>query len=582
MSNKPSYLMDQVFGGKALPGFDSDDLNTKDRDKVEAQSGGQQMAQLVLPMPEHQRRVLGSVPTPEWLLKGEPRPAQIEALRRSYYGHWMKEGEDDPNTVGYRLVNNDGLGRTGPARGWGHFMEQRLGKTPVLLNEFELFRRDHGFKWCVVVAPQQFKPEWPDEADRFGLSCEAHLFSSDRRDDAERWVNRNRKHGGLIAVNYEALLYPANLAVIEQITGGESLLGWDESVSIKNSDGKLAKAALDLSKKFKVRRDLTGKPVVAGAHDLYMQLRAIGELDGVNPVGFKHRYCKMGGFQGKKPIGVKKEFLAELHSIITGCSFPARRATWMKTPGSDYAPRHLNMLPEQKVHYKRMEEEFITELARIVQDADGVPFEELIIIAADQITTKLLKLQQIASGFIIDERGVPHDIMPASKNPKLQEVKRMLTDEIDNKAIIFAHHTHSIDLLREALVDLRPAFIVGDAQARRFGVDVQSEKRRFNGDPSCRAVVGQSLAIRYGHTLMGSPGDPCLTEIFYENTYDLNTRSQCEERPQGKDQAGAISIYDFIAAPIDQSIIEALVAKEDVSAAAMNYARDTGLFGARS
>jgi hypothetical protein len=560
----PEYL--RAFGpiDKPLKGFDETDLpgHKPKREPVDAQ-----MARVIRPMPDSQMAPLGGPgPEVEWLLAGEPRAVQVEALRRSYYGYWQHQGEDDANGTPRRVVDARGLGRTGPARGWGHFLEQRLGKTPVFLNEFGLLARDYDCKWGVVIAPNKFKPEWPDEADRFRLGRPTHLFDSRNRAAAQRWIDNNRRGGGLIAVNYEALLSDDTLSLLEGISAG-SLIGFDESVSAKNYQGDLAKACLRLAKCFRWRRDLTGKPVVQGPHDLFMQLRLIGELNGVDPLAFRNRFCKMGGFKGKKVTGSRNE--EELGELLASCSFLARRANWLKTPGRDYAVQHIDMLPEQKAHYHRMEQDFITELER-----DG--FDPLVV-SADQIVTKLLKLQQIASGFIIDEWGKAHDIVPRSANPKLQHVKNMLRNEIDHKVIVFAHHQHSIEMLKDELAEFNPAFIVGDVQSQRFGVDVQAEKRRFNGDRTCRVVIGQEQAIKYGHTLMGNPDDPCLSEIFYENNYSLNDRSQCEERPQGAGQVGAITIYDLIAAPIDMNIVAALQDKEDVSAAVLNYARETGV-----
>jgi len=567
----PEYL--RAFGDvdQPLKGFDkSDGPEGNKKPKATRAPVDQQMSQIVRPMPQVQMAPLGGRGRdPDWLLRGEPRAVQSEALRRSMGGFWLKQGQDDVNERGYRLVDGGGLGRTGPARGWAHFMEQRLGKTPVLLNEFGLLRRDYGSKFGVIFSPNQFKPEWADEADRFGLDCPAYVFNSNERHLAQRWVDRNRRHGGLIAINYEAALSRETLSFIENISGPQELIAFDESVSVKNDSGVLAKNCLQTARLFGWRRDLTGKPVVQGPQDLYMQLKMLGALDGVNPYAFRNRFCKMGGFQGKKVLGVRDERVEELNELLVAWGFLARRTNWLTTPGSEYAKLKFEMIREQRVHYNRMEKDFITELER-----EG--FDPLVI-SADQIITKLLKLQQIASGFIIDEQGKAHDIMPPSSNPKLQAVKGFLRDQASDKVIIFAHYTHSIELLAEALGEFNPAFIVGAGQAKRFGVDVQSEKRKFNGDRSCRVVIGQEQAIRYGHTLMGAPGDPCLTGIFYENNYSLNDRSQCEERPQGKGQEGLVTLYDMEGAPIDHDIIEALRLKEDISSVVLNYARSTGV-----
>lgn len=477
------------------------------------------------------------------------------------------EHKDDANRVPHPIRDTQGFRRTGPAKRWLHLLEQRLGKTPITLNELELFRRDYNIKWAVGFAPNSFKPEWIEESERWGVSRPAYAFSSADRRGAQRFIDRNRAHGGLLVVNYEALIYDDTLTLLADLIGPDTYLFGDETVNIKNSQAVSTKNAITLAKDAGVRRSLTGKPIVQGPHDMWAQARFAGELNGFNYYAFRNTYCKMGGFQAKQVKGVKNE--EQFQEWLDGCAFQARRTHWLTTPGVEYAQRKLEMLPEQKVHYKRMEEDFLT---LIVDHLD-----EEVIIPADQIITKLLKLQQISSGFIIDEEGNTHDIMPPSRNPLVLEVQRMLRDEISTKVLIFAHHTHLIALLMEALKEFEPAIIAGQGQMKTFDRDTQAEKRRFNGDPRCRIMIGQERAIKYGHTLMGAPDDPCLNEIYAENSYSLDDRSQTEQRAQGDGQAGLITIWDFIPSPIALAAILALQRKEDMSAAVMGYARDTGL-----
>lgn len=491
----------------------------------------------------------------DWLLKGEPRKVQIEAIRRSYYGwkKWEKNPDffaQDPN----RMV----LSSNGPARGWGHFLRMRMGKTPVFLNEYELFQRDHGFKWAIVFTPNKYKLDWVLEAERFGISKQAFAFDSRTREAAQRWVNRNPQ-GGLIAVNYEALGYEDTLTFLESICGPKTIIGADESINIKGFDSKPTKAAIKLSKLCGAARDLSGKPITQGPHDLWAQLRFIGEIDGFVYHAFRNTFCKMGGFQGKKIMGSKNE--TRLQEILDACSWAPVRNHWMITPGADYAEKQIELSGEQARLYNQMQRDFIVSLE------DGT------IVKADQIITKLLKLQQISSGFLIDENHKVHDIVSMSLNPKAIAVHNMIENEIEGKVVIFAHFTRSIAILTEMLKKFNPAVIRGQMSI----LDTVAEKVRFNTDPNCRVIIGQSQAIKYGHTLMGSPDDPAYTEIFYENDYSLDTRSQCEERTQGEGQQYPIAIIDLIATNNDRAPIRALQRKEDVAAFILRYPRASGI-----
>lgn len=506
-----------------------------------------------------------TAPHPDWLLSCEPREAQLEALRRSWWGLCTRDSLDGPE------IRRPVPGHTGePRRGWGHFMEMRVGKTPTHLNEGMLLRRDYGVKWHVVLSPNAFKEDWPLEAEKFGYDAPAIVFDSTRSDYTSKFIAKNRSTGGLIAVNYEALKYKKNIAVLKEAIGTNTLIGADESISLANPDSLQSKAALDLAKDCGWRRDLSGKPVSQGPHDLYAQLRFIGEQNGVMAAAFRRKFCQIGGFQGRIVTGAREDTADELTAILERCSFNARKIDWLKTPGKDYAPlRHIKMLPEQQAIYDRMEKEFIVELS------DGT------IVAADQIITKLLKLSQISSGYIIDEDGRTHWLVPHDKNPKIQELRHMLREEIGTKAILVCNSVAMMDALGDTLTEYRPAFIRGQIWHNKNGRDLVAEKNRFNEDSACRVLIGQEVSLKYGHTLVGTHSDPCHTTIFVENSYSLNDRSQCEERNQGATQTAPITIFDFITSPIMTKAIEALQRKEDVASSVLGYARDTGILPRR-
>ena len=495
---------------------------------------------------------------PDWLLKGEPREVQLEALRRSYYGYALRDFPTDAERFA-RL-------RNGPARGWGHFMEMRLGKTPTLLNEFELLRRDYDFRRAIILSPNAFKRTWVSEAEAFGSSLDAEFYDGNRN-QLKRLIART-KGQFILSINYEALRSEDVLRMLEDLCDDKTLIAADESITIKGHGTRITTAALDLAGKCRARRPMTGKPITQGPHDAYTQLRFAAQLQGEFYTNFKAYYCKMGGFQGKTVVGVKNP--EELSAIIQSSAFVARKAGprgWLATPGVEYGERFLDMLPEQRALYDRMETEFLVEL------------ENGTIVTADQIVTKLIKLQQITSGFIYDETRGVHWVVPTEKNPLILALKTMLEEEVEGKLLIVAHYQPTMDLLEKALGEAgyEPAVIRGQEWHRKQGRGIEEEKARFNNDPRCRVLIGQEISLRYGHTLMGDKANPCLTEVFVENNYSLNDRSQCEQRPQGAGQQGVLSILDLFASQQSLKIVRALQAKEDVAALLMGYAREEGV-----
>ncbi len=465
-----------------------------------------------------------------WHLKSKyatPRDVQIEALRRAD-GH----------------------------RGWAHFLDMRLGKTSVALNEFMTLRAE-GFKWMIVIAPNDFKHDWVLEVHNAGIDLPTMALESSKRKYFVEFVREHIGWGGIVAVNYEALRSKDNMDILETLCGPQTMIVADESIMIKGPSSVFTKAAIALAKMCGVRRCLTGKPITQGPHDLWAQLRFIGAISGWNFIAFRNAFCRMGGFQGKQVKGAINE--ERLNEILSGCSWTARKRDWLKVPGVDYMSRRIRMLPDQKERYDRMDEEFLTELA----SGD--------VVSADQVVTKLMKLQQIASGFIIDEEGVARELVALEDNPKILAVLNLLDNELTSKLIVFYHFRHSGAALRLALNRFNTAWI-GSAE-----LDVIGEKEKFTNDSTCRVMLAQIKAAKYGHNLMANETDPCFTSVFYENTYSLDDRSQAEERNQGAGQQCPVTVIDFIAAKRDEMVIESLRRKEDVAASVLRYARETGV-----
>lgn len=465
-----------------------------------------------------------------WHLTGAPRPVQVEALRRS-------EGQ----------------------RGWGHWLEQRLGKTAAALNEFVEFVVNHDGKWLLVLSPNSFKPDWIEAVSKWGVGLPVHLFESSDLKAYERFIKKHQS--GIVVANYEALSYKDKVAALEKLVGRHTMIVADESIKLKNPASAAFKAAHRLAKQCGIRRALSGKPSTQGPHDFYSQLRFIGELDGWTYSTFKSAFCEMGGFMGKGVVGVKNA--DRLNKILNQCSWTARKVDWIEGfEAPDYVSRRVDMTGRQKELYDQLQDEFIAELD------DGR------IVTAEQIVTKLIKQVQVASGFIIDENGVATNVVHPCDNPRINLVKTILTDELQTKLIVYCHYRHTIDLLLAALTPFNPAVIRGRAN------DVIEQKKKFNEDPTCRVMIGQIEASKYGHELIGSKDDPCLTSLYFENSYSLDSRSQTEERNRYGDVAVATTIIDVYSTPLDKAVVDALIRKEDMAAAVMGYARETGVLPA--
>lgn len=460
-----------------------------------------------------------------WLLDCDPRPVQLEALARSYPG------------------------AEHPRRHWGHFLEMRLGKTPLALNEFLMLLNQGLASRLLVIAPNKFKAGWQADAEKFGLGATLpmHTYEARRAKHFDKWRKGLRDRAALLFVNYESLVHPQHYERIARFMNGSTLLVLDESAMVKSPKAQTTKRVRKLAQGAAYVRCLSGLPAPYAPYDFWTQLRLCGMQEFDNFYSFKYRYTRMGGYKGKQPLGLQNE--AELDRLIDRYAFRARKVDWGIDKGVDFDQVALEMLPAQARAYREMEDDYVT---WITSDA---------FVAVDTVLAKHMKLQQIASGFLYDEDGGVLQIAPFENTPKFKDLKDRLDNYLIGKVVVVAHYRATIHRLLEALAPWRPAQIVGGMS----GQVVEDQKLLFNEDPNCRVLVGQAQALKYGHTLIGSPEDPCLALCFFENTYNLDTRVQCENRPQGAHQQAPIYIWDYHSAPVERKVTTALQKRQKVA-----------------
>lgn len=462
--------------------------------------------------------------------------AQVEALRRS---------------------------SAAPTRGFGWFMQQGLGKTFTSLEDFRRKVETREATRKVVLCPNSFKGGWADEVYKQGLgdTFDVHLFESGSRSN-RAFVKKEFDRAPILVVNYEAIRSDETQEIIQQFTyGRNAYISADESVQIKGHDSAQTKAAIGLAQYFTFRRLLSGKPAPQGPDDLWSQLRFIGLLSGFGFYPFRYAFCKMGGFKGKKVMGAKEGSEQDLADLMDPHVFWAKKSDWTDLPPKTYTTREYKLDAASAAQYKSMENDFVLWL-------DGAGIE----VAVDIALAKYAKLQQIQCGFVIDEEGKPHELVPPAKNARLQLLLALLRDEVEGKATIPYVNKYVFEILFSALNEAgyNPAYIKGGMT----GEEISAQKRKFNGDNSSRVILLQTKAAKYGHTLLGGPesANRCATNIFFQNSYSLDDRDQIEDRNHRHGQtAEQVLNIDLVGTGMDRAAIAALQRKESVFQAIFNY-----------
>lgn len=459
----------------------------------------------------------------DWHLSGNPYDVQAEALKRS-------AGHDK----------------------YGYWLEQGLGKSPLVLNEY-IDRYSH-LDTIVVISPNSFKRDWAYMPTEWGVGGE---FNTGYWPEHEiPWRPRYIEwRPTLYSINFEAVRGSCHRPIADLLDSRPCLLVVDESSAIKNFKSQTARAVLDLAKRAAAVRLLNGTPMSQNPMDLYPQLKCLGVLNKVNPYAFRNRFCQLGGYMGRQVVGARNE--EELQALQARCSFRALKTDWSDLPPKVNVPLRLEMTDRQRKHYREMLADFYT----------LVGMEEY---SAPMVLTQMDKLRQISSGLLID--GKKHTLIDEpSKNPKI----RALFDVLDSgpgKLIVVHYYTAIGGVIYQELTEagLNPAVIRGGMTPE----DLAAEKARFNTDNNCRVLVAQITAASRAHTLLGGEGDDrCSRMVMFDQTFSLMDRQQMEDRIHRGAQDRMCLYYDLILSPIDDAQIQALRDKADMASRIVDAVR---------
>jgi len=171
--------------------------------------------------------------------------------------------------------------------------------------------------------------------------------------------------------------------------------------------------------------------------------------------------------------------------------------------------------------------------------------------------TLVTRLQQVASGFAVDEDGEVRDLVPAADNPRLQALREELA-LIGRKALVYCRYREDVVRVmaacREWGYDPRDYYGATPPRARPLN---QAE---FNSDPAVGPFVCNHRAMGQGLEFWGTD------IVWYSHTHgDLIGRRQGDERCT---QVGgsSVGVCDVVArGTVDEKMMQDLEDKVDVT-----------------
>ena len=433
---------------------------------------------------------------------------------------------------------------------FAYFMEMGTGKTKVAIDNAAYLFQDRKIDFVYVIAPNSVYQNWKKEID---THCPEEVNMYIWKVTKDKTFEIDPKKLTFVLMNVEALSHASGKKWLESKlskTGMRSMIILDESTSIKNLKASRTKSIIKLGQFARYKRILTGSPVTKSPLDLYSQCAFLDKqlLGYENFTVFKSRYAVMYNIErGGYNIQIPKYYvnLEELEYKIKNFSYRVRKKDCLDIPPKMYVQRHVELPDEQREAYERLKQN-----ALIILKDDEVSYNNKL--------TELLKLQQVANGFVKTNEG---EIVEFKSNAKLKELMSVL-EETQDKCIIWANYVYNIEMIKAKLKETYGE----DSVVSIYGkdsVEVRNDAvENFQSNDRCRFLVGNPTVGGYGLTLTAAK-----YVIYFSNSYNLEVRQQSEDRAHRHGQTSQVTYVDLIAKDtVDEMVLHNLENKIELSA----------------
>jgi SNF2 family DNA or RNA helicase len=439
---------------------------------------------------------------------------------------------------------------------YAYFMEMGTGKTKVLIDNMSMLYDKGKLDGALIVAPKGVVGTWysnelpthlPSHIENVTVLWQPNINKKQQQKLETLFKVETALH--ILIMNVEAFSTEKGKKFAEKfLQSHNTLMAIDESTTIKNPSAKRTKNIVDLAKKAKYRRIMTGSPVTKNPLDLYSQCEFLDSylLDFSSYYAFRNRYAEMKTMHAHgRSIQVVDKFknLSELSDTLKNFSYRVLKEDCLDLPDKIFIKRQIQLTPDQFKLYEQMKEQALAILQGKVSSTKNS-------------LTQLMRLQQITCGHFTDDNGAIQSI----KNNRIDELMSVLED-VEGKAIIWAHYQYDIHKIIEAINnEYGPGSFVD-----YYGLTPKEERqdniKRFQEDPKCRFFIGTPSTGGYGITLTAAN-----TVIYYSNGYDLEKRLQSEDRAHRVGQKKPVTYVDINAEnTVDEKIVKALRKKINIA-----------------
>ena len=443
---------------------------------------------------------------------------------------------------------------------FAYFMEMGTGKSKVLIDNVSMLYDKGKINGFLLVAPKGVYKNW------FDSEIPTHMVNHINKKmvlwQANITKSQQLKLDSLFEPGEDLHILIMNVDAFSTSKGVEfaakflrchrTMMAIDESTTIKNPDAKRSKHICSLGQYAKYKRILTGSPVTKSPLDLYKQCEFLGEglLDFTSYYAFRTRYAilktmNFGSHSAKVPVGYQN--LQELSDKIALFSDRVLKEDCLDLPDYTYQKRIIQLSKEQQKIYDQMKSVALAQM-------DGK------LMTTSTALVQLMRLQQITCGHFKADDGT----LKIIKNERVNALMDIL-EEVEGKAIIWAHWRHDIDSIVKAIEKVYPGSVMTYYGSTSTEDRAKAIKEIQDPNSKVRFLVGTPQTGGYGITLTEAN-----VMIYYSNGYDLEKRTQSEARINRIGQKRKMTYIDIICEKtVDERIVKALRKKINIASEVM-------------
>ena len=431
----------------------------------------------------------------------------------------------------------------------------RLGKTKTAI---ESMKAAGPFERGLVVAPLVVCPFWARELEEAGFEVMRGYGMTGA--EIERRLRMDEPRTILI-LNYD------------KVPGIETaLLRWkpvaliaDESHYLKSHNSQRGKVIRRIAKRASWVRLLTGTPTPNHYGDLWGQMACIDDraitLGGWGSwTAFKAAHLIM---DPRFPTQVRGHVnIPQLQERLTRDASFVRREDVFGPDQYQEIVRDVTLPPDAMKMYRKLAREWILD-----------PTEDVGEIRADHVLKRLVRLQQIAAGFVPDEGGLFHHLHRAKLDAVAADLGEIV--EFGEKVVIFHKFRWEGDAYAKIARDLCGSVweINGDTPTAHRDMIVDAFKRA----PGAAVVIAQTKSAGIGISLAAADH-----AFFTSQSFSFADEDQARDRVYARDDDGVKArciTYYVAVGTVDVYIRDVLRTKTNVHESVRLADREAMAFG---